>query len=175
MQAIITSRLILRPLKNDDLDDLCALQSDPDVMKYIGHGVRTTEEVKKTLDLCIKHQTQLGFGLYAVLDKENETFIGRAGIIHLSLDSKAKDIELAFAFKKAYWNQGYAYEAAKGLIDNWFANPDHHQLIAVARMENEPCIKLLKKLGMQFNYCKTYQDIPDVGYFSINNPTQDGT
>lgn len=144
-------------------------------MKYIGHGIRTAEEVQKTLDLCISHQTKSGFGLCAVLNKENNAFIGRAGIIHLGLDLKAKELELAFALKSTYWNQGYGYEAAKGLIDHWFANPNNRQLVAVARMENKTCIKLLEKLGMHFSHYETYQDIINVGYFSINNPTQDRT
>lgn len=175
MKTINTSRLILRPLNHGDLVELCMLQSDPDVMKYIGHGVRTTEEVKRTLDLCIFHQEQLGFGLYAVLDKENKTFIGRAGIIHLGLDLDAKDVELAFVFKTTHWNKGYGYETAKGLLDDWFENPNHHKVVAVARLENEPCIKLLKKLGMQFSHFEAYKDIPNVGYFTINHPPQDGT
>lgn len=175
MKSINTSRLILRPLNHCDLEELCMLQSDPDVMKYIGHGIRTTEEVKATLDLCITHQTQLGFGLYAVLDKENKAFIGRAGIIRLGLDLSAKDVELAFAFKTTYWNQGYGYEVAKSLLDNWFDNPNQHKVVAFARMENEPCVKLLKKLGMQFSHFETYKDIPNVGYFSITPPPRDRT
>ncbi|WP_347251760.1 GNAT family N-acetyltransferase [Legionella sp.] len=168
MQSIRTNRLILRPLCHEDFAELCTLQADVAVMKYIGHGVRKADEVKATLDLCIAHQQQFGFGLYAVLHKETEEFIGRAGIIHLGLDPNAQEVEIAFAFKVAYWNQGYGYETAEILMDNWFNNPDHQQLIAVARMENKPCIKLLDKLGMKFSHFATYKDISNVGYFSID-------
>ncbi len=40
-----TERLLLKPTRLADFDDLLALQSDPDVMKYIG-GVQTKEDVK---------------------------------------------------------------------------------------------------------------------------------
>ena len=39
-----TSRLILRPITKDDLDDLVILDSDPDVMRFINGGIPISRE-----------------------------------------------------------------------------------------------------------------------------------
>ena len=50
-----TKRLIINTPELIDLDNLYALQSDADVMKYVGQGVRTQSEVMTGLEKAIAH------------------------------------------------------------------------------------------------------------------------
>lgn len=42
-----TKRLIIKPSTLEDLNNLCLLQSDGDVMQYIGQGVRNVNGATK--------------------------------------------------------------------------------------------------------------------------------
>ena len=59
---LTTERLTLTTPHLNDIDDVLKLQSDSDVMKYIGDGARSETNVKNFLDLAIVHFTKHGFG-----------------------------------------------------------------------------------------------------------------
>jgi RimJ/RimL family protein N-acetyltransferase len=65
-----TARLILKITELSDLDNLIALRSDSDVMKYIGDGaIQTAEQVKKFLSMAIPYQEKQGMGFCSVFKK----------------------------------------------------------------------------------------------------------
>ncbi len=64
-----TERLIIKPSTPEDFDDLYAIQSDPDVMQYIGQGVRTRPEVNEWLAKAIEHHRKHGFSFCSVFEK----------------------------------------------------------------------------------------------------------
>lgn len=80
-----TERLLLKPTRLADFDDLLALQSDPDVMKYIG-GVQTKEDVKLFLEKTISYQAKHRIGFWSVFEKESHAFIGLAGIFVIMIN-----------------------------------------------------------------------------------------
>ena len=65
-----TNRLILRRLIMDDMDDLFALYSDPEVRKYFPEGTLTYEETKEELEWFLNgHPTHPELGLWATIHK----------------------------------------------------------------------------------------------------------
>jgi RimJ/RimL family protein N-acetyltransferase len=58
----------LRQFTPNDLDDLSCLYSEPDLMRYIGKGIRTKNETQAALFSIIKHYEH-GFGMWAVISK----------------------------------------------------------------------------------------------------------
>ena len=65
MVEIETTRLRLRRFTPNDLNDLFAIRADPDVMRYIGTGPESPEQVQVQLDKIRSHWEQHGFGLVA--------------------------------------------------------------------------------------------------------------
>ncbi|MEV6493385.1 GNAT family N-acetyltransferase, partial [Actinoplanes sp. NPDC051633] len=65
MTVLETERLILRPLRDDDLDALAEMDADPEVMRYIADGsVRDRDEVAAKLRVMTAHWETHGFGAY---------------------------------------------------------------------------------------------------------------
>src|SRR5271170_5764727 len=95
-----TKRLIIKSSTLEDLDDLCALQSDIDVMKYIGQGVRNPEDVKKWFEKSLSHYQKHGFSFGSVFEKKSGYFIGQAGIMYLDYDDSQSDIEVGYRLSK---------------------------------------------------------------------------
>ena len=61
MSVLETERLVLRPFREGDEDDLFALWSDPEVMRFIGGGkVRTREGTGERLRRIMRHWREVG-------------------------------------------------------------------------------------------------------------------
>src|ERR1700737_4647257 len=58
MEQLLTESLQLDPLTRDDYPWLCALYADPEVMRYIGSGVRTVEQSLASLDFLLVQATR---------------------------------------------------------------------------------------------------------------------
>ena len=78
---IITERLILRKLTRDDVDNIFLLDSNPDVMKYVGvPAVSNKAESEKMIDNFLNQYQKNGTGRLAVIEKESNQFVGWSGI-----------------------------------------------------------------------------------------------
>jgi ribosomal-protein-alanine N-acetyltransferase len=161
-----TQRLIIKPSALEDFDDLYTVQSDPDVMQYIGQGVRSKKEVQESLKKIIAHYQKHGFSLGSVFEKNSGLLIGQAGLFYLGFNELQADIEVSYRLKKQYWGMGYATELTKALITWGFNNLTIDKLIAVVRPENKGSRKVLEKSGMDYAGNTNYQG-KDVLKFEI--------
>lgn len=151
-----TERLIIKTPELTDFDDLYALESDTDVMQYVGQGVRTSAEVTSGLDKAITHQKKYGFSLGCVYEKETGVFIGRAGLIYLAYDDTQPDIEVGYMLAKSAWGKGYAIELARALIHWGFQHLPVTKLVAVINPNNDRSRRVLEKAKMCYIGRSTY-------------------
>lgn len=162
-----TKRLIINTPELSDFDNLYILQSDPDVMRFIGHGVRTKEVVAESLQVAIHHQQKHGFSLGNVYEKETGTFVGRAGLIYLAFDDTQPEIEVGYALLTPYWNKGYATELTQALIKWGFQHLSVDHLVGVIRPQNDRSRHVLEKSGMKYIKLSLYRDI-EVAFYQID-------
>lgn len=145
-----TKNLIIKTPEPSDFNDLYALQSDVEVMKYIGQGVRTQAEVRSGLEKAITHYQQHHFSLGSVFAKESGAFVGRAGLIYLAYDDTQPDVEVGYALMKNAWNKGYATELARALIHWGFEQLTVARLVGIINPHNEGSRRVLEKAGMHY-------------------------
>ncbi|MFT4060283.1 MAG: GNAT family N-acetyltransferase [Legionella sp.] len=145
-----TKNLIINTPKLSDFNNLYALQSDVDVMKYIGQGVRTETEVMNGLEKAIAHYQKHHFSLGCVFERESKVFVGRAGLIYLAYDDSQPDIEVGYALTKNAWNKGYGTELARALIHWGFVHLTVKKLVAVINPDNERSRRVLEKVRMNY-------------------------
>lgn len=98
-----TQRLVLRHLLMNDLDDLFAFYSDPEVIKYIPDAPRSYEETKEELEWFMNgHPRFPELGLWATVYKATGQFIGRCGLLPWTIDGQ-NEVEVAFALARPWW------------------------------------------------------------------------
>ena len=150
MKILETKRLILRRLENEDLDDLFALYSDPDVRRYFPEGTLTLEETREELEWFLNgHPDFPELGLWATLHKESGRMIGRCGLLPWTIDGR-DEVEVAYLLGKAYWGQGLGTEAAQGVLDYAVEKLGLSRLICLIDRENLASINVAQKIGMTF-------------------------
>lgn len=143
-----SSRLYFRKFTEEDVGILLDLDSNYNVIKYMHRPLPTIQSV--TDELCKKilpHYRVHGYGRWAVHLKENDSFIGAAGLKFLPEYDEA---DMGYQFKEAYWGKGYGYETALAIIDYAFNELKLPAIYAKALPENIASWKIMKKCNMEF-------------------------
>ncbi|HXD32406.1 MAG TPA: GNAT family N-acetyltransferase [Pyrinomonadaceae bacterium] len=168
MPSVETARLRLRQFRNDDLDDLATLLADPDVMRYVGNGLPITrDEVEIALHSIVRHWQQHGFGRWAVFDKETGKFAGYGGLRSL-MDTP----EVVYHFAKPYWGRGLATELGKASLRFGFDEHPFDRIVAVAKPENLASVRVMEKIGMNYESHTAYYDIDVIQYQVLRSQYQ---
>ncbi|MDQ3648703.1 MAG: GNAT family N-acetyltransferase [Acidobacteriota bacterium] len=159
-----TARLRLRPFAPDDLRTFGVMQSDPDVMKYIGDGKpRDEEQVIAWVERNTQRWMQHGLGIWAVTLAGPETLLGWCG---LGMLDGTDEVEVGYGFDKSYWNLGYASEAARASLRFGFGTFNLERIVAVSIPDNFASQRVMKKLGMKY-VRQAFHYNADVAYYAV--------
>jgi RimJ/RimL family protein N-acetyltransferase len=153
-----TGRLQLRRLELHDAPFIVALLNDPDFIRFIGdRGVRSEVDARAYLQSGpLASYAQFGFGLFRVGLRSDDTPIGLCGMLKRDgLD----DADIGFAFLPQHISRGYAYEIASALLAKVGALFGLQRVVAITNLENERSIRLLMKLGFEFEKLITLPSI----------------
>jgi RimJ/RimL family protein N-acetyltransferase len=145
---IETARLLLRPMRATDLDELLQIFADPKVMASFGGILFERADMQQWIDRNLAHQQQHGYGLFAVILKANGLLIGDCGLEHTEVDAAPKT-ELGYDFRSDYWNRGLATEAAAAVRDYAFQVLELPRLISLIRQGNSASRRVAQKIGMR--------------------------
>ena len=142
-----TKRLIVRRLKLDDFDAFHKMQSNINVMQYVRGSAMTYQENKEELPILIKKYDtpKNDFFIYAVERKNDSVFVGTVALVK---DDNLDD-EIGYRFLENYWNNGYGFEIAEGLV-NYCRSISIPKIIACVVNKNIGSAKIIEKLGFQF-------------------------
>lgn len=148
MIILETEHLLFRPLELSDLDDLTALYSDPDVMRFLS-GPRDREEVQRVLNMYIREYQIYGHSFFATISKSEQRFIGQCGLLHQEVDGET-EIELGYVLARPYWQQGLALEGVQALKDYGLQKLGLTRLISLIPAENRASVHIAEKVGMHY-------------------------
>jgi [ribosomal protein S5]-alanine N-acetyltransferase len=111
---IVTERLRLRPYVIDDVPAIHAvLYGDPEAMRLID-GAVDLDETRRRIELYIANQRSAGYSFWAVVERATGALAGGAGLIPFG--GEGPDVELGYAFGRAFWGRGYATEAGRAVL-----------------------------------------------------------
>lgn len=167
MKKIIeTERLYLREMDQGDYKDLCEILQDEEVMYAYEHAF-SDEEVQDWLDRQKERYSQYGFGLWAAIDRSSGAFVGQIGLTMQDVEG-TEELEIGYQFKKKYWHQGYATEAAKACKEYAFRELNQDRVVSIIRDNNRASQKVAERNGMKVEktFVKHYygMDMPHYVY-----------
>lgn len=143
-----TQRVVIRSLALEDVDGYFAFASDPEVTKYLRWGPHldrdcTAGYIQGVLDAYANGKDS-PWGIELKAEKKV------IGSIHLmQLDHCYRKAETGFVLARAYWNNGYATEALKRVLEYSFAELQLNRVEAFCIPENRAGARVLEKAGMQ--------------------------
>ena len=147
---IETQRLLLRPYRESDLDDLFAIRSCPDVARYLYQGAQTREEIAAALPQRTRMHSldREGDGMVLAAElRETRTVIGDVSLRWVSERHRLGDI--GFVFHPGFHGKGYASEAAREVLRVGFAEVGFHRIEGHCDARNTASARLMERLGMR--------------------------
>ena len=159
-----TPRLVLRQFTEDDTDNLFELNSDPEVTRYLTGGTSTPrEQIRDEIipfHLAV-YQRFDRLGTWAAESGAGGEFLGW---FHLrpGHGTEITNVELGYRLRRAAWNQGYATEGSRALIDMGFASLRVDRVFGDTMTVNAGSRHVMEKCGMTL-----VRTVPYEGAFDI--------
>lgn len=147
--SLSTARLILRALRQDDLGDLYAYASDPEIDRYTPWThYSSVAEAQSDLNDFIAEYDQNGLGAWGIEVVDEHRLIG---IISFSPPHPHhRRTEMGFTIARTHWGRGFATEAATAVIAFGFDTLQLLRVEAVCLPENLASARALMKAGMRY-------------------------
>jgi RimJ/RimL family protein N-acetyltransferase len=144
-----TPRLLLREFEEDDWRATHPYESDPDVVRYQSHGVRTPEESRDYIlrVMALARETPRRVYDLAVVLREDHRLIGRCGM-HVN-NPELNEATLWYVLDRSQWRKGYISEAVRALVDFGFETLGLHRVWADCDPRNPASFRVMEKLGMR--------------------------
>jgi RimJ/RimL family protein N-acetyltransferase len=137
-----TERMTLRPLTFDDVDTLLALDSDPEVMRYITGGKPTPRD--EVIDIV---RRRIGRRWMAA-DRATAAFIGWFGLVpSRTIDG---EYEVGYRLRREFWGRGLATEGTTALIDLAFGELGATRIWAETMAVNLRSRAVMERCGLRY-------------------------
>ena len=144
-----TQRLLLRPLQPRDAEALFAIMSDAEAMRFWDWPPFTDLETVREIVAGQAVAMDSGEARYwAVRLKGAGAAIGTCDLG--DIERHHGRAEVGFAFNRAYWGNGYAYEAMSAVIAYAFGEVGVARLGARLHAGNHASRRLLERLGFSY-------------------------
>lgn len=154
--TIETDRLRVERLHDEDAPFILELLTDPAFIEHIGDkGVRDLEGARHYIQSgpAASHQAH-GFGLDRVELRSTGESIGICGLLKREALEAA---DIGFAFLPQFRSKGYAFEAARAVLEDAFERLGLERVLAITSPTNQRSIRLLERLGFTFESERTLE------------------
>ena len=148
-----TKRLILRPWREEDAQELYLYASDPEIGPPAGWPPHTSVENSREIIRTVLSAPET----YAVCLKESGSLIGSIGFHRNDLAKSDDEFELGYWIGKPYWGQGLIPEAARELLRYAFEDLKMFRIWCGYYDGNHKSRRVMDKLG--FVYCRATEGI----------------
>ncbi len=150
--AFSTPRLVAYPLVSADWPHFQQLQQSPEVMRFV-------RDIESDAALALRFQQQLamaapGQNVSLWLGSSQHTDTSRfAGLAGFWLDDAKNKAEIGFLLQPELQGQGLGSELVAALVEQAFAIPTVHKLVASVTVGNEGSRRVLTKHGFVQEGC----------------------
>jgi RimJ/RimL family protein N-acetyltransferase len=157
-EPLLTDRLLLRDIAEADAGPLFDLDSEPEVMRYVGPRPATdvTAYGDRIRAAYVPLQAHPWHGVRVVLDRASGELLGWVFVRPATASPFASELgwvrpdeaEVGFRYRRSAWGRGVATEAAAPLVRVAMADPATTAVVACARADNTGSLRVLEKLGL---------------------------
>jgi RimJ/RimL family protein N-acetyltransferase len=150
VHTLESDRLLLRPFEPNDLVPLLAMQSRPDVVRWLYHEPRDEAQALELLEKKVastEFRDDGGSIDFAVVLKQTGEVVGDVDLYLTSAEHRQG--EIGFVFHPDHQGHGYATEAGRLLLDLAFREYGLHRVVGRLESRNTASARVLERLGMR--------------------------
>lgn len=145
--TLTTERLILRPFREDDLDDYHAAVASDEVVGAVIEDRPTRADAWEQMAVFLGQWSLRGHGQWALEERRTGRLVGRAGL-HQPERVDWPGLEVGWTLHPDAWGNGYATEAGRAAIDYAFGVLDRDEVVSVIAPTNTRSQAVARRLGL---------------------------
>jgi RimJ/RimL family protein N-acetyltransferase len=145
---IHTRRLVQRPLREPDLDDVLAYRSDPRVCHHLGPTMSRDQALEHIRTRPVSWTGRDGDALTLGVELAEEGKVIGESVLRL-VSASARHAEIGCALHSQYQWSGLGLELCAGLLRHCFEELGMHRVCAICDVDNHASLRLARRLGMQ--------------------------
>jgi len=154
MTLLTTQRLRFEPLSDAHFDGFHAMNSDPEVMRYLSGRPETPDETRAVIERVKARWADTGYSWWALLSRESGELVGAAALQNLRremqpLPDRDCPLEIGWRLRREHWGKGYASEAAFAIGDHAFDTLSPPEILAVCNPANTASSGVMRRIGMR--------------------------
>ncbi len=144
MRALSTSRLMLRPICDEDAELLFRLNKDEEVARLMPRARHTSiTESRQLLTDILARQSASTAAWWTLLEQGRP--IGMAGLV--VIDREQRKAQLAYELLRERWGLGLAHEAVTAIVEIAFGELDLLRVVADVDELNVRSARLAERVG----------------------------
>ena len=142
---LTTPRLVPRPFRPGDVDDVFEYARDPEWAEFLLEVVPQPYTRRNAEEFIAGRMLAPGSEFSWAIVLEGAC----AGGITLGVDSEHQNGDFGYSLAKAHWGRGLMAEAARAVVDWGFAERGLHRISSNADVRNRRSWRVMEKLGMR--------------------------
>ncbi|KIQ29630.1 GCN5 family acetyltransferase [Variovorax paradoxus] len=143
-----TDRLRLRQWRESDFAPFAAMAADPQVMEFL-LPLPTRADSDALIERIKARIEENGWGFWAVEHKAKGEFMGFTGLnVPLATLPFSPCVEIGWRFARHAWGQGFATEAARGVLQVGFERLGFAEIVAFTALGNLRSAAVMERIGM---------------------------
>ena len=162
IENLETIKLKFRKLEAGDVETLLPFFSSAEAMKFLFPLETPVKTAESWLEKQFGRYAENN-GLYALIHKDTNEFIGQCGLLVQDVDDK-QELEIGYHLLPAHWGNGYATEAAIACKKFAFENEMADSIISIIHVDNIASQKVALRNGMQAEKHTTFKGLPVIIY-----------
>lgn len=146
--ALVTARLLLRPIARADTAFVVRHFLDPLVQRYLldEEPLTSPAQAAAIVDLYLE-PPDAPYNRWVIVRRADDTPVGTCGF-H-KWNRVHRRAEIGYDLSPAFWGQGYMREAVHAMLAHGFDAMGLHRVEALVALPNTASAKLLVRLGFQ--------------------------
>jgi [ribosomal protein S5]-alanine N-acetyltransferase len=170
---IETERLVIRPLRIEDAEELHELYTDREAMQHLTSNPTETLEqsrewVQSKIDL---YERDNGMSLWAMVERSSGDVVGDIGLQWEAYDGE-RVADLGCRVVRRRWGEGFATEASRAVLAAGFGALGVEPIYASTNVENARARRLLELLGAEYEREVEWYGWPMALYAFRPHPTR---
>ncbi|NNC91661.1 MAG: GNAT family N-acetyltransferase [Acidimicrobiia bacterium] len=142
---VTTERLRLRHPRSDDAEALASIFVDPEVMIHLNGPRDLTEMLHDIREEAAADPNPTDLWPLELL--ATGELVGYCGVVPKEVDGVTEH-EVIYILARSAWGNGYATEAASGIIDYAFSTLDLDHVISMIHVDNDASARVAERCGM---------------------------
>ena len=148
LPTLLTPRLMLRPVRMSDAEDMFEYSRDPEVARHVlWDAHRSIHQTRDYIRYLIHQYRTAAPGTFAIVLRDSGKVIGTIGFMWVQTDNRSA--EVGYSLSRSYWNQGYMTEALREVVAFGFERLKLNRMDAQHECSNPASGRVMLHAGMR--------------------------